>query len=206
MITCCVGALLMTTDAGTDKDMCSLLAVSGDAVLQSVEAAQVEGDAVLTQLKAMFPAIAKQKVQQGWRGSSAVTSRGAGHVLCELAETGRTCRDAVHDKTAPAVSLQDLLSALIQDRAHAKCYRPPSAQFSTATRMWARLKAALLLVAVLWSLPLSLLAVAGSILSEWASLAARGGSAETRGRAQKGLQGRAATTPLRGTAIVSGGR
>ncbi len=163
----------------------------------------MEGDAVMTQLKAMFPAIATQKVRQHQWGTDQLTPRRQDMCFCGLTGMQSTSHDE-NRKCRP--HLQDLLAALIQDRAHAKFYRPPAARFSAATRMWARLKAALLLVAVAWSLPLSLLAVAGSVLSEWAALAARGGgAAEARRRAQRGLQGKTATTALRGTAIVSGG-
>lgn len=58
----------------TDKGWCPGFAVSGDAVLQSVEAAQLEGDAVLTQLKAMFPEVAQQKVRQDWWGTGKLTA------------------------------------------------------------------------------------------------------------------------------------
>ena len=98
---------------------------------------------------------------------------------------------------------QDLLAALLQDRAVALFAKPPASTFSTATRMWARLKSALMLAAVLATLPMSLFLVAVSIAADWARLIMRGEGEKISHRLRVAVA-REAWTGVRGTAIVSG--
>ena len=100
---------------------------------------------------------------------------------------------------------QDLLAALLQDRAVALFSKPQASTFSTATRLWARLKSAIMLAAVLATLPASLLLVAASIASAWLRLLMHGDGAEVSRRLRVALGREVHRAGLRGTAIVSGG-
>jgi hypothetical protein len=69
--------------------------------------------------------------------------------------------------------------------------------------MWARAKAAVMLAAVLLTLPTSLLLVAANLALAWGCLLMAGKGAELRRRLRVAL-GWEARSGLRGTAIVSG--
>ncbi|BDA48532.1 hypothetical protein COCOBI_12-2120 [Coccomyxa sp. Obi] len=101
---------------------------------------------------------------------------------------------------------QDVMEALQQDRAAAMAAKGNSAaqSFPFLTRMWARMWSLLLLIAIAWSLPVSLALVAGNIAYEWVYLLRKGEGIEIKRRLETVL-GRAPPA-MRGTAIVSGAK
>lgn len=96
------------------------------------------------------------------------------------------------------------MEALQQDRAAVVAAKGKSAaqSFPFLTRMWARMWSLLLLIAIAWSLPVSLALVAGNIAYEWVYLLRKGEGVEIKRRLEVVL-GRAPPA-MRGTAIVSG--
>jgi len=100
--------------------------------------------------------------------------------------------------------VQDVLEALQNDRAAAKAARGRAAALHGPpyARMWARMRCFGLLVALIWSLPISLALVAGSVLYDWARLLAAGKGSEVQRRLRVALSKEHRS--VRGTAIVSG--
>ncbi|CAL5223879.1 g6471 [Coccomyxa viridis] len=99
-----------------------------------------------------------------------------------------------------------VLKALLQDRKAAETpKKAKAAKFSFSVRAWARLKAFILLILLLYTIPVSWAIVMASIVADLAELLQRkDGSKQVWNRLMAGMGRR--TGEVRGTAIVSGAK